>query len=102
MSEFKEYVSPFTTHRFECTCSSFDHNVRWEVDDEMGTISLSLPLNHWRKWWERIPLAVKYIFGRTERYGNYDTVQLNPNDYGRIRNLLEESERKIREFHSHD
>lgn len=98
MSEYNPYSLPFSLHRFECTCSSFDHNVRWEVDKEMGTISLSLPLNHWRKWYSRVWLGLKYIFGRTERYGHYDTVELNPDDYGRIRNLLDESERKLKEY----
>lgn len=85
-------------HRFECSCSSFDHNVRFEVDEEMGHISISVPLNHWLPWWKRLILAVKYVFKRTERYGHYDTVMLNPHDYDRIRALLDDSLEKMRNW----
>ena len=91
----------FSFHRFECACTTFDHNIRLEVDEEMGTISLSVPLNHWRKWYARIWIAVKFVFGITERYGHYDTEELNPDDYGRIRSLLDESERKLKENQEH-
>ena len=90
---------PFSLHRFECTCTAFDHNIRLDVDEELGTISLSVPLNHWRSWYHRIWLATKFIFGITERYGHYDTIELNPDDYGRIRSLLDESERILKEQH---
>lgn len=93
MNDFK---LPFTLHRFECACTTFDHSVRFEVDNEMGTISLSVPLNHWRPWYHRIWLALKYVFAKTERYGHYDTVQLNPEDYDRIRSLLDASEKILK------
>jgi len=92
------YLRTDTFHRFECTCSTFDHNVRWEVDPEMGHISISVPLNHWRPWWKRLAIAVKYVFKSTERYGHYDTVELNPHDYPRIRALLDDSEKKLRSW----
>jgi len=82
----------YTLQRFECTCMTFDHNVRFEVDNEIGTISISVPLNHWLPWWKRLLLAIKYVFGKTERYGHYDTVQLNPNDYEKIKTILDQSE----------
>jgi hypothetical protein len=85
-------------HRFECQCTTFDHNIRFEVDSETGDISISVPLNHWLPWWKRMILAVKYVFMRTERYGHYDTVQLNPHDYPRIRALLDDSEKKMRSW----
>lgn len=88
---------PFSLHRFECTCTTFDHNIRLEVDEELGTISICVPLNHWRRWYHRVWLAMRFILGITERYGHYDTVELNPDDYGKIRSLLDESERKLKE-----
>ncbi len=90
MGHFSEL---FTLHRFECTCLTFDHNVRFEVDNEIGTISISVPLNHWLPWWKRIWLAIKYVFGKTQRYGHYDTIQLNPNDYEKIKTILDQSEK---------
>jgi hypothetical protein len=92
------YIKNEGFHRFECQCTSFDHNVRFEVDPEVGDISISVPLNHWRPWWQRLILAVKYVFAKTERYGHYDTVQLNPHDYPRIRALLDDSEAKMRNW----
>lgn len=85
----------YVLHRFECTCTTFDHNVRFEVDNDLGTISISVPLNHWLPWWKRMWLAIKYIFAKTEKYGHYDTVELNPKDYGKIRDLLLFSETKL-------
>ena len=89
------YIRTDSFHRFECTCSTFDHNVRFETDNELGSITISVPLNHWLPWWKRLWLAVKYVLGRTERYGHYDTVELNPHDYDRIRALLDDSLEKL-------
>ena len=92
------YRSVYNMQRFECTCSTFDHNIRFEVDEEMGHIAISVPLNHWLPWWKRLWLAVKYVLKQTERYGHYDTVMLNPNDYGKIRELLDISEQKMSKY----
>lgn len=92
------YLRNDNFHRFECSCGSFDHNVRFEVDEDMGHISISVPLNHWLPWWKRLWLAVKYVFKRTERYGHYDTVMLSPHDYDRIRALMDDSLEKMRNW----
>ena len=95
------YKSNFSLHRFECECGTFDHNMRLEVDKETGAIVLSIAMNNWRSLWQRIWLAVKFIFKSTERYGHYDTVELNQSDYNRLRYLLDESEKILNDYQEH-
>jgi len=79
--------------RLECSCMSFDHNMRISVDNEDGHIYIDVPLNQYRKWYERIWLGIKYIFGITPRFGHYDTVALKHEDFSKIRALLDKSEK---------
>lgn len=85
-----------TLSRFECTCLSFNHNVRFEVDNDDGRITISIPLNHYLPWWKRVWIGLKYIFGSTKDYDHYDTILLNPSDYGKIKELVSNSEIRIK------
>jgi hypothetical protein len=86
----------FKTTRIECDCSSFDHSVRFNIDNELGHVYMDVPLKQWRPFYQRVWLAIKYIFGYTAKYGHYDTVILKQRDYDKIREILTESEEIIK------
>jgi len=89
-------MDTFETTRLECDCLSFDHSVRFNIDKELGHIYIDVPLNQWRPFYQRVWLAIKYIFRSTNRYGHYDTVMIKSEDYGKIRDILSSSEEIIK------
>ncbi len=78
----------------ECKCESFDHLIRFDLDEE-GELWLDVALNRYRPWYERVWLAVNYIFGYDSHGGHYDVTLLDPKDYDKIRKLLNDSEKLI-------
>lgn len=79
----------FEEHYFECACSDFDHLVRFELDKTDGEIFLSFRLVACNTWWKRVWLAVKYVFGKDRRYGEYDTTILREEDFVRLHALMD-------------
>ena len=83
----------FDSQRFECDCHSFHHTVRFVFDEEDGTLTVDVALNSWLPWYRRLWRAIIYVFrpGRS-RYGHYDEVILKPQDYARLKQLIEKAE----------
>ena len=80
--------------RFECQCTSLQHNIRFGLDEGDGSLYVEAVLDTWLPWHKRLIAAFWYLFrpGRS-RYGSYDEVLLRPEDRERLRELLAESER---------
>ena len=63
------------TKVFICKCSSLEHQFSLSTDDEYAYIGVHLaPL----PFFQRLKLAVKYIFGYRCRYGSFDEILLDP------------------------
>lgn len=62
-------------HYIECACDSAEHVVRLSANptDEYLPLWFEFHLVHHRRWWTRVWVAVKYIFGYQSKYGAFDT-----------------------------
>jgi len=73
---------------FECQCTSPEHGIKFEYDED-NEIILSYFLNQYRSWWQRVWIAVKYVFGYKCRYGHFDVTLFKNEDIPRLIKLLE-------------
>lgn len=65
-----------TQHNYiECACDSAEHVVRLSADltDEHLQLVFEFHLVHHRRWWARVWVAIKYVFGYQSKYGAFDT-----------------------------
>lgn len=89
------------TEYFECNCSSAEHTLRFVLDEEDGELYTE---NHLTvaPFFKRIWKAVKYIFGHTSRYGNYDCTLIKTEDIDRLIDLLSKAKRIAKEEERRD
>lgn len=81
------------SYYFDCQCSSSEHTLRFNLDSTDGHIYISTHLTHFLPWYKRVLQAVKYIFGYHSKYGHFDCTELKPNEYSKLKELLDESSR---------
>lgn len=79
----------------ECDCSSPEHAFRFVLDtDEMDPeLWMEVQLHHWRTFWKRLVVGIKYIFGYQCRYGYWDCCTITYEESKKIREVLEKFER---------
>lgn len=71
-----------------CQCHSPEHTLQFIYWDDDPTIYLLVHLNPVR-FWRRLWIAIKYIFGYRSKYGCYEEVLLRPEDVGKLVNILD-------------
>jgi len=72
----KEMDKPEKTY-CECSCHSLNHLIVFHYDPEYNELYLELQLIHYRNIFQRIWVAVKYIFGYKSDYGHWDCFTLS-------------------------
>ncbi len=72
------------TEYFECDCGSPEHALVFTLDKDYNEIYTSVFLSHWRPWWHRIWIAVKYVFGYKCKYGHFDCFSMQRKDAKRL------------------
>ena len=90
----EEYGLQYTgleRHYVECQCSDFNHVFRFVLDERDGDLWLEVQLNLWRPWYKRLWSAIRFVFGRPEAYGHFDTTHLREEDYVKLHALLDRS-----------
>lgn len=60
-----------------CQCGSVEHQVIVWYDKEDDFFFLHIHLNRGRKFFRRLIHAIKYIFGYTSRFGDWDEIILD-------------------------
>ena len=60
----------------------------WE-DLNYKEVYVSTNLNIWMNWYQRIIVAVKYIFGHKSKYGAFDCTLLNLREQIKLRDYLD-------------
>jgi hypothetical protein len=80
-------------HYVECLCSSCEHVIRFVFDpnEDYGDIWTEIYLNHYHKWYKRIWIAIKYIFGYQSKFGAFDCTLIKPEHYSKIEDLFKRS-----------
>jgi hypothetical protein len=80
------------THYVECECGDAEHVLRFVLIDADGDENAELytetQLRVWRSFWQRIFVAVKYVFGAKSKYGAYDCTMLSKGEAERLRDFL--------------
>lgn len=79
----KEYI--------ECVCDSAEHVVRILRDEDTDFNSVAyieVQLNPYLPIWDRIKLAIKYVLGRSPKYGHWDITMLSRHEADKLINLL--------------
>ena len=84
------------TEFFECGCYSPEHTLKFTLDPDTGYIKnhkwpelyTSVFLNPYRNWYQRIWVAIKYVFGYKCKFGHWDTFIMRNEDIERLQTLL--------------
>ena len=81
-----------TTEHFDCQCYSDEHTLRFMLEEHDAgdpEIYTSVFLGDYPRWWERVWVAIKYIFGYKCKYGHFDCFIMRAEDVDRMMTLLE-------------
>lgn len=79
------------TYFFECDCGSDEHILRFTLDThDEHVIYAHVFLNQHRNIFERIWIAIKYIFGYKCKYGHWDEWILREEDALRLKAMVED------------
>jgi len=81
-----------------CDCSCDEHTLRFQIDEEEGYIYTSVYLKTWFGFFQRVWVALKYIFGLSNNYGHFDCFMMSENDIPVMRELLDKYEKKRKEY----
>ena len=73
---------------FECKCYSPEHRLTFFYNIDDGLMA-SIFLNEYRRWYQRIWVAIKFVFGYKCRYGHWDTFMMKEEDYDGFIQLIE-------------
>jgi hypothetical protein len=82
---------PLIRKYYDCQCSCLDHVIRFTIDPYDGDIWLEVKMNKF-KWYERLLIAVKYIFGFSNT-SHYEETLLRHEDFKEIKELFDLSDR---------
>lgn len=81
---------------FICECFSPEHQIVFETQKdiiqdvgEFDTVVMSIHLVK-KSFWRRIKVGIKYIFGYKCKYGSFDEVLLQPDDYSKMQKIVDE------------
>ncbi len=72
-----------------------EHTLKFVLDPVEGDIWTDIYLCQFRPWYKRVWVAIKYIFNIKPRTGAWDCTLLRQEEYSKLRNLLDKSEKII-------
>lgn len=84
---------------FICDCGDIEHNfvVSSNLEDNEKELYVSIYLSQYRNFFQRVWVAIKYIFGKKSKYGAWDVVILNEENMIRLKKIIEEELKKKNE-----
>jgi len=80
---------PLQTSYYECQCESAEHTLRFVYDPDENELHTEVQMIQYRNIFQRIFVAIKYIFGYQCRYGHFDCTLIKPEDCKGIKDLLD-------------
>lgn len=84
-------MTPIERHHFDCDCGSDEHTFKFAYDPDDGDLYLSVYLDQYRTFFQRLGTAIKYAFGYTSKWGHWDTTILSRDDAARLAALCQRS-----------
>lgn len=85
----------------ECDCGSDEHVIRFTFDEDDGDLYMSVFLNQYQSWWQRIWIAVKYVFGYKSKYGHFDCTCISGDETVKLASLFTKAA-KVQKQHQQD
>lgn len=90
-------IEDLQTEYMSCECMSPEHTLRFtfilDEDPRHSQVITEVYLNNYRRWYQRLWVAIKYVFGYQSKYGAWDNCIMKRPDVVKLRGLLEEFER---------
>jgi hypothetical protein len=76
-----------------CNCHSFEHQVKFMYDDECNALYAYIHLAK-DTFWSRLKSGIKYIFGHSSRFGEWDEFIFQEKDEEKLREFLNQIKRR--------
>ena len=64
-----------------CACHSSEHQILTEYDEKYNQIYVQIHLSTHKNFFKRIWVAIKYVFGYKSRYGEWDNIIIDKDNY---------------------
>lgn len=79
------------TKYVKCSCSTPEHDIRFDMDyNEPLDVWMGIYLNQYYNFFQRVWVALKYIFGTHQTYGHFDTTSLDIQQADEIIKILQD------------
>ena len=82
---------------FICDCEDIEHQLVVSRDVDEKELTLSIHLSQYQNFFQRIWVAIKYVFGKKSIYGAWDVIILNEKKMIKLKNLIEKELNKSNE-----
>ena len=76
-------------HLFICSCCDIEHQLIVQVDEEENELYFNIHLTP-LPFFERLWIAIKYIFGKKSKFGEFECLNLSKEDSIKLANLIYE------------
>lgn len=71
-----------------CSCGSAEHQILTEYDEEYNQLYVQVHLSNYKNIFQRIWVAIKYVFGYKCRYGEWDSIIIDSSNYHTLKKEL--------------
>jgi len=82
------FMDEIETQIFICRCHSFSHQAIFWYDEEDKNLYVNIHLITHRNIFKRIWVAIKYVFGYTSKYGEWDDFIFKDRDLKTLKEYL--------------
>lgn len=88
-------IPGYSHHYLECDCSTIDHLLRITLseptreDPDDVDLYTEVQLNSYHPWYQRIWLAIRYVFNDAPKYGHWDCFLFNKETALAVRELID-------------
>ncbi len=78
---------------FVCECHSLEHQAKFFYDDEDQRLYVYVHISR-HGFWKRLVAGIKYIFGYSSRFGEWDQFIFQEKDEAKLREFLNQINRE--------
>jgi hypothetical protein len=76
------------TEIFVCDCHSFEHQAKFMHTTDDKNLFVYIHLNQHKGFWKRLVVGLKYAFGHSSRFGEWDEFVFQEKDQEELRKFL--------------
>ena len=76
------------TEIFVCDCHSFEHQAKFVHNSEDNELFVYIHLTTYGGFWKRLVTGLKYAFGRSSMFGEWDEFVFKEKDQEELRKFL--------------